>query len=191
MSIQETIHQHPHDCQCRDEKSCGVRMLACRCLCGPASSHLFFRVSLANHTCALLQKVFPYQCSYSQCTNQVLLSYAVVTDNPDSPWLANTTVYFSLKLNPWSAKALIHGIFFLGSRMKEQPLPGMCSHDRGKRRRVEPHKETGYLPLWSVVVVYCYSAANSCLTLCNPMNCSTPGFPVLHYLLEFAQTHVH
>ena len=27
--------------------------------------------------------------------------------------------------------------------------------------------------------------------LCNPMNCNTPGFSVLHYLLEFAQTHVH
>ena len=26
--------------------------------------------------------------------------------------------------------------------------------------------------------------------LCNPMDCSTPGFPVLHYLLEFAQTQV-
>ena len=25
--------------------------------------------------------------------------------------------------------------------------------------------------------------------LCNPMDCSTPGFPVLHHLLEFAQTH--
>ena len=28
-------------------------------------------------------------------------------------------------------------------------------------------------------------------TLCNPMYCSTPGFPVLHYLLEFPQTRVH
>ena len=37
---------------------------------------------------------------------------------------------------------------------------------------------------------YC-SAAKSCLTLCNPMNCSTPGFPVLHYLPEVFQTHVH
>ena len=27
--------------------------------------------------------------------------------------------------------------------------------------------------------------------LCDPMDCSTPGFPVLHYLPEFAQTHVH
>ena len=31
----------------------------------------------------------------------------------------------------------------------------------------------------------------SCLTLCNPMDCSTPGFPVHHQLLELAQTHVH
>ena len=31
----------------------------------------------------------------------------------------------------------------------------------------------------------------SCLTLCNPMNRSTPGLPVRHQLPEFTQTHVH
>ena len=35
------------------------------------------------------------------------------------------------------------------------------------------------------------AVTKSCLTLCNPMNYSMPGFPVLHHLLEFAQTHVH
>ena len=35
------------------------------------------------------------------------------------------------------------------------------------------------------------SVAQSCSTLCNPMDHSTPGFPVLHHLQEFAQTHVH
>ena len=35
------------------------------------------------------------------------------------------------------------------------------------------------------------SVAQSCPTLCNPMNRSTPGFPVHHHLLEFTQTHVH
>ena len=35
------------------------------------------------------------------------------------------------------------------------------------------------------------SVAQSCPTLCNPMNCSTPGLPVHHQLLEFTQTHVH
>ena len=34
-------------------------------------------------------------------------------------------------------------------------------------------------------------AAQSCLTLCNPMSCSTPGLPVHHQLAEFTQTHVH
>ena len=32
-----------------------------------------------------------------------------------------------------------------------------------------------------------YSAAKLCLTLCNPIDCSMPGFPVPHYLPEFAQ----
>ena len=35
------------------------------------------------------------------------------------------------------------------------------------------------------------SLAKLCLTLCDPMNFSMPGFPVLHYPPEFLQTHVH
>ena len=35
------------------------------------------------------------------------------------------------------------------------------------------------------------SVPQSCLTLCNPMDCSTPGLPVHHQLPELAQTHVH
>ena len=35
------------------------------------------------------------------------------------------------------------------------------------------------------------SVAQSCLTLCHPMDCSTPGFPVHHQLPELTQTHVH
>ena len=35
------------------------------------------------------------------------------------------------------------------------------------------------------------SVAQSCPTLCNPMNRSTPGLPVHHQLPEFTQTHVH
>ena len=37
----------------------------------------------------------------------------------------------------------------------------------------------------------CCLIAKSCPTLCDPMDCSPPGFPVLHYLPEFTQTHVH
>ena len=35
------------------------------------------------------------------------------------------------------------------------------------------------------------SVTQSCLTLCNPMDCSTPGLPVHQQLPEFNQTHVH
>ena len=35
------------------------------------------------------------------------------------------------------------------------------------------------------------SVTQSCPTLCNPMDCTMPGFPVHHQLLEFTQTHVH
>ena len=37
----------------------------------------------------------------------------------------------------------------------------------------------------------CSSTAQSCPTLCDPMDCSTPGFPVLHHLPEISQVHVY
>ena len=44
-----------------------------------------------------------------------------------------------------------------------------------------------FLPFWILSLI----VAQSCPTLCDPMDCSMPCFPVLHYLPEFAQTHVH
>ena len=41
---------------------------------------------------------------------------------------------------------------------------------------------------WRVLSLF---ITQSCPTLCHPMDCSTPGLPVLHHLLELAQTHVH
>jgi len=52
-----------------------------------------------------------------------------------------------------------------------------------------PHsslKSPGY-----VIHHCCCSVTTSCPTLCDPMDCRTPGSPALHYLLEFAQIHVH
>ena len=42
---------------------------------------------------------------------------------------------------------------------------------------------------WEILL--CCSVAKSCLTLCDPMDGSTLGFPVLHHFPEFTQTHVH
>ena len=49
--------------------------------------------------------------------------------------------------------------------------------------------------LWEFIsfccTTHCCSVTKSCLTLWDPMDCSTPGSPLLHYLQEFIQTHVH
>ena len=53
------------------------------------------------------------------------------------------------------------------------------------------------LPKWVILWFLSYfqvhfsSVAQSCLTLCDPMDCSMPGLPVRHQLPEFIQIHVH
>ena len=42
-----------------------------------------------------------------------------------------------------------------------------------------------------LVTKSCPTIVDQSLSITNPMDCSTPAFPVLHYLLEFAQTHAH
>ena len=53
-----------------------------------------------------------------------------------------------------------------------------------------PVGRSGSVFSWRNSEVSCCSVAQSCLTLYTPVVCSTPGFPVLHHLLELAQTHV-
>ena len=42
-----------------------------------------------------------------------------------------------------------------------------------------------------VFMIYCCSVTKSRPTLCNPVDCSMPGSPVLYYFLQFAQNHIH
>ena len=46
-------------------------------------------------------------------------------------------------------------------------------------------------PLYSKPKACCCSVIQMCPAVYDPMNCSTPAFPVLHCLPEFAQAHVH
>ena len=67
------------------------------------------------------------------------------------------------------------GYFFLITSAYQTCACGVASTHRGT----------------SFSICYCCLFTKSCQTLCDPVDCSTPGFPVLHYLPEFAQTHVH
>ena len=58
---------------------------------------------------------------------------------------------------------------------------------------VEPFlhpRDKSHIPLPSLSVQFS-SVTQSCPSLCDPMDCSKPGLPVHHQLLEFTQTHVH
>ena len=55
----------------------------------------------------------------------------------------------------------------------------------------QKHLHSSMLVITSVCSVQFSSVTQSCLTFCDPMDCSTPGLPVHHQLLEFTQTHVH
>ena len=73
---------------------------------------------------------------------------------------------------PW---VFIPYIFPARQQSQFGELPRSCSWEMVKKR---------------VLLNYC-SVTKSCPTLCDPMDCSTPGFPALHHLPEFAQPDVH
>ena len=68
----------------------------------------------------------------------------------------------------------------------------LCCSEYFSLTQIEPLYASFWNTWFSVFVFsYCYWVAKSWQTLCNPMDCSMPGFPVLHYIPEFAQTNVH
>ena len=73
--------------------------------------------------------------------------------------------------------------------------PGALPHPGIEPASLESLELAGSLPLVpprkSDSRLSVSSVTQSCLTLCDPMNCSTPGLPVHHQLPEFTQTHVH
>ena len=73
-----------------------------------------------------------------------------------------------------------------------QKDPALASGDGQGWKKKDQKKCTG-LSRWPQYreVSQFSSVAQSCLILCDPMDCSKPGLPVHHQFLEFAQTHVH
>ena len=61
--------------------------------------------------------------------------------------------------------------------------------------RIEEGKRLNHVDIWVKTIlnkgIQFSSVAQSCLTLCDPMNCSTPGLPVHYQLPESTQTYVH
>ena len=74
-------------------------------------------------------------------------------------------------------------------RHKEQPRGNFRKKKlQNQNKRLCRNKKKSMMALSSIQF---NSVAQSCPTLCDPMNCSTPGLPVHHQLPEFTQTHLH
>ena len=57
-----------------------------------------------------------------------------------------------------------------------------CQHSKNKDHGIQSHH---------FMANQVISVSKLCLIICNPTDCSTPGFPVHHQLPELTQTHVH
>ena len=74
----------------------------------------------------------------------------------------------------------------------EEKLKGLLMKEKEESEKVGLKFSLRELKLWHLVPsVQFSSVTQSCLTLCDQMNCSTPGLPVHHQLPEFTQTHIH
>ena len=96
-----------------------------------------------------------------------------------------THIYIPLSLNPHEQSLELHTLpclFFIGRPGGSDGKESAFYVGDQPSLKPKPNPELG--PQFS-------SVAQSCLTLCNHMNCSTPGLPVHHQLPDFTQTHVH
>ena len=93
------------------------------------------------------------------------------------PWL-----HVILGSSPCSLSSSVHC-----SPSRESPWPKLCHAQTLEEASYRRSSSKSLLGAYSC----CCSVAQLCLTLCDPMGCSTPCFPVLYHLPELAQTHVH
>ena len=115
---------------------------------------------------------------------------------PQSRWLKYSDL-FSHSSECWKPIIKVKGDLVSG----ESTLPGLQMAIFSPCPQMAFHLCTGtpgvsYSSYKDIVVVLIlrtltYSVTSSCQTLHHPMNCSMPEFPVLYYLIEFAQTQVH
>ena len=93
-----------------------------------------------------------------------------------------------------NASSMVPGVHMFSTWSFPIPSPecGEPSHDNPRPSLLKQEKHPwNFSPSFPICTfMSCCSVPQSCPTLCDCMDCSTPGFPVLHHLPELAQTHV-
>ena len=126
-----------------------------------------------------------------------------IVQTPANLWLSSLNVSFTLS-HMWATNKL-GGYVDLVCLWRTRHRPGKCLSAGGGRSRSRIHVFWIHSRRWiqimeiihisskkkNFAVLQFSSATQSCPTLCDPMNCSTPGLCVHHQLPESTQTHVH
>ena len=93
---------------------------------------------------------------------------------------------------PWTedlGRPTVHGVARVGHHLVIKQQQGMCYWKKDNLWYIVAKKLIEFVLVF--VEVQFSSVPQSCPTLWDPMDCSTPDFPVHHQLSELAQTHVH
>ena len=140
----------------------------------------------------MFQRVFVFPWLYWVFVAELRLSLAVVSRG------YSPAVECGF-LTPLASPVAQHGFSSCGQWARQLQFLG----SRVQAQQLQPRSFVAPWHVWSslsrdqtsvpciVSPVQFSSVTQLCLTLCNPMDCSMPGFPVIHQLLELTQTHVH
>ena len=123
----------------------------------------------------------------------------------ENEWMNAIKAHFKggsvCRVSSWSRpNAVSDGGGKKGQADLQLPVPGSGVQDSSSQLHLgstpiyyheNQRKKTWVERLWTPRSVQFISVAQLCPTLCDPMNCSTPGLPVHHQLPELTQTHVH
>ena len=127
---------------------------------------------------AVLSILKSYITFYLMCDMWVILEFPLILKKIHSPQNIKTNEqgvrgHKKTTKDEWMREA---------GQVEKEGLRGM--QWTGKHTHGEEHEAKNVASVFS-------SVAQACPTLCNPTDCSTPGLPVHHQLLEFTQTHVY
>ena len=126
--------------------------------------------------------------------NGTPLQYSCLENSILKPLIVWITTNCGKFLKRWEYQTTIPASGETCMQVKKQQLELDMEQQTGSKLGKEYSKAVYCHPAYLTYMqssVQFRSVAQSCPTLCDPMDCSRPGFPVHHQLLELAQTHVH
>ena len=141
-----------------------------------------------------------YQWTYLQNRSRVTDGENKLNGHQEiSGWLGpNWEIGIDINTLPYTQQAMNKNLLYsIENCIQYSVMTCMGKESKIEKKRVNIHICITYsLCHTPETNTHCKSTINSvqslsCLTLCDPMDCSTPGFPVHHQLLELAQTQVH